>query len=171
MALKPCKECKKEVSTSAKVCPHCGVQNPTVTASDALRGLVFLVVIIGGCVAFSGGGDKDKVAKSAPPKVSDAECVNTLACWGERHLAGASVRCTPHIEKLAKFSHKWTDSLLEMKMSHYRWRNQAEGTVTYIGDKIQFQNGFGAWQNYVYECDYDPKVESPIAVRAEPGRL
>ena len=28
MALKPCKECHQEVSTSAKVCPHCGRKNP-----------------------------------------------------------------------------------------------------------------------------------------------
>lgn len=28
MALTKCKECKKEVSTSAKLCPHCGVKNP-----------------------------------------------------------------------------------------------------------------------------------------------
>jgi RNA polymerase subunit RPABC4/transcription elongation factor Spt4 len=29
MALKPCRECKREVSTDAKACPHCGKANPT----------------------------------------------------------------------------------------------------------------------------------------------
>jgi hypothetical protein len=29
MAMKACKECKKEVSTEAKVCPNCGKKNPT----------------------------------------------------------------------------------------------------------------------------------------------
>ena len=29
MALKPCRECKKEVSTEAATCPSCGVPNPT----------------------------------------------------------------------------------------------------------------------------------------------
>ena len=29
MAMKPCKECKVEISTSAKVCPHCGKKMPT----------------------------------------------------------------------------------------------------------------------------------------------
>lgn len=29
MALKPCKECNKKVSTEASVCPLCGVPNPT----------------------------------------------------------------------------------------------------------------------------------------------
>jgi hypothetical protein len=29
MALKPCRECKKKVSTQASTCPSCGVPNPT----------------------------------------------------------------------------------------------------------------------------------------------
>jgi hypothetical protein len=29
MALKPCRECKKKVSTEASTCPNCGVPNPT----------------------------------------------------------------------------------------------------------------------------------------------
>ena len=29
MALKPCRECKKKVSTEAATCPSCGVPNPT----------------------------------------------------------------------------------------------------------------------------------------------
>jgi hypothetical protein len=38
MALKPCRECKKEVSTDASACPHCGRKAPTVST---LRRLVF----------------------------------------------------------------------------------------------------------------------------------
>lgn len=30
MALKPCRECKKKVSTEAVTCPNCGVPNPTL---------------------------------------------------------------------------------------------------------------------------------------------
>jgi hypothetical protein len=30
MALKPCRECKKKVSTEALTCPSCGVPNPTI---------------------------------------------------------------------------------------------------------------------------------------------
>ncbi len=29
MTLKPCRECRKEVSTQAKTCPQCGVPHPT----------------------------------------------------------------------------------------------------------------------------------------------
>ena len=37
MALKPCRECKKKVSTEATVCPSCGVPNPTQSTKNKKR--------------------------------------------------------------------------------------------------------------------------------------
>ncbi len=45
MALVKCKECKKEVSKSAKTCPHCGVKDPGTTILDGLLGLLIFIVI------------------------------------------------------------------------------------------------------------------------------
>jgi len=36
MALRPCKECGKKVSTLAKTCPSCGISNPGVKESSRL---------------------------------------------------------------------------------------------------------------------------------------
>ncbi|OQX27599.1 MAG: hypothetical protein BWK80_04550 [Desulfobacteraceae bacterium IS3] len=101
-------------------------------------------------------------------KLENPNCHLDLQCWGDKHHIAASIRCTGHVEKLAKYSHKWTDGILESKFSQFRWINMDKGIVTYIGDKIQFQNGFGAWQNYTYECDYDPNSDIVIDVRARP---
>lgn len=108
---------------------------------------------------------------SSAPKVSDAECRKTLQCWAERHNATAAVRCSPLVERLAKNNFEWTDGILEPKFSHYRWKNQATGEVTYLGDKIKYQNGFGAWIFHTYECDLDGTGERVTDVRASPGRL
>lgn len=35
MALKPCRECAAQVSTEAKTCPHCGIDNPATATSEA----------------------------------------------------------------------------------------------------------------------------------------
>jgi hypothetical protein len=37
MALEPCRECGREVSTEAQTCPHCGVGRPAATASVTPR--------------------------------------------------------------------------------------------------------------------------------------
>ena len=107
----------------------------------------------------------------AEAAAKEAECRRDLSCWGERANRVAAHRCVGHVERLAKFDYEWTDGFLETKFSHYRWRNISEGTVTLLGDKIKFQNGFGAWQHHTYECDVDPAVESILDVRAGPGRL
>lgn len=119
----------------------------------------------------------DRRAASAPavsasaPTTASVQCEIDLKCWAERHSAAATVRCDDAVERLAKYSHKWTDGFLEPKFSHFRWRERDKGTVTYIGDKIQFQNGFGALQNHIYECDFDPRLERVVDARARPGRL
>jgi DNA-directed RNA polymerase subunit RPC12/RpoP len=47
MALTKCKECGKEVSSSAKKCPHCGVKNLSVTGrQQAIGCLVFIVLVL-----------------------------------------------------------------------------------------------------------------------------
>jgi hypothetical protein len=107
----------------------------------------------------------------AKPAISDDECKKTLQCWGEKHDVEASVYCRQPVELLAKNNFEWTDGILEPKFSHYRWKNQQAGVVTYIGDKIKYQNGFGAWIFHVYECDWDPVAKKVVDVRARPGRL
>lgn len=171
MALVKCKECKKEVASSAKVCPHCGVKNPATKTSHALIGLGALVLVIFAAVKCSSGGDDAKSADAAKQAADDAACKTDLQCWGDKNTVGASVYCKDDIERLAKYSVKWTDGTFDMKMTRFRWKDKANGVLTYFGDKAQFQNGFGAWQNVVYECDFDPASKKVLDVRAHVGRL
>ena len=45
MALKPCRECKKEVASDATECPHCGCKGPVANFEVIFKGLVALLVI------------------------------------------------------------------------------------------------------------------------------
>ena len=44
MALKPCKECGKDVSEHAKICPHCGIKDPM--RGGFVRGLITLIALV-----------------------------------------------------------------------------------------------------------------------------
>jgi len=114
--------------------------------------------------------EEKRLAKEEQVK-KEAACRKNIQCWGDEHNIAASFACDDLVEKLAKFSHEWTDGFLEPKFGNFRWKNRDQGVVTYIGDKIKFQNAFGAWQNIIYECDYDPINEVVLDVRAEAGRL
>lgn len=170
MALVKCKECGKDVSTSAKVCPHCGIKSPGVKASDALKGfaLIFVVIFI---IAQCSDSDDKPTSVDAKPQVSETECIKTLQCWGEKHAISAGAYCQRPIEKLAKYSFEWLDGAFTPRFSYYRWKDQPNGYVTYIGDKIKLQNGFGAWSNYTYECDFNPATNTVIDVRIGQGTL
>lgn len=50
MALVTCVECKKEISSSVKVCPHCGKKDPMISDKDIAIGLL---AIIGICLIFA----------------------------------------------------------------------------------------------------------------------
>jgi hypothetical protein len=171
VALTSCKSCKQQVDTTAKTCPHCGVANPGVTAAQQVIGGIILVAIIAFGFKMCSGGDDKSPDAAAAPKVDDATCRKDLQCWGDKHSISGGVYCKDPVEKLAKFTARWTDGTFETKFSHFRWLDQSKGTLTLIGDKIEFQNGFGAYQGHTYECDFDPATNQVLAVRASPGRL
>lgn len=56
MPLKPCRECKKEVSTEAKTCPHCGASKPTrgpfgaTSTGTGCVAILIVAVVFGMCV-------------------------------------------------------------------------------------------------------------------------
>lgn len=102
---------------------------------------------------------------------ADAQCRQSLQCWGEKHSIAAAFKCEDAVERIAKYQAEWTDGLLEPKFSHFRWKDHEAGVVTYLGDKVKFQNGFGAWQNMSYACDYDPERDLVLSVNVQPGRL
>lgn len=98
-------------------------------------------------------------------------CKKNLQCWAEKHDGNAYLKSREIIEKHAKYQFEWTDGFLDSKITHYRWHNQNRLTITYLGDKIKFQNGFSAWQNMIYQIDYDPLNEKLLNVSVRPGRL
>ena len=170
MALVSCKECKKEVSKNSKTCPNCGIDKPGITANDTAKGClgVFAFVIIFAVVMASCNDDD---SSSSSPKLSDSECNKSLSCLAEKHIIYAGAICQSPIQKISKYSYEWTDGFSTPRFSHYRWVSQSKGIITYIGDEIKLQNGFGAWAHYTYECDFDTAKQSVIDVRATQGRI
>ena len=37
-------------------------------------------------------------------------------------MVNAMMRCKPAVERMAKYSHKWTGSWLEAKFPYFRWK-------------------------------------------------
>ena len=179
MALKPCRECKKQVSTEAKTCPHCGINNPApVTTAggepsrkDKLIGIGIFFALIAGAITMCSDSEDEKAAAAKQAAEAKAACAKDLQCAGDQGVISAGIVCPREIEKLAKNSMKWTDGTLEPKFSKFRWANKDQTAITFLGDRAQFQNGFGAYVNVVYECDMTSDMATLLAVRVREGRL
>jgi hypothetical protein len=116
-------------------------------------------------------GYSDKTAYDAYLRAEEAKCRTSLSCWGDRFVVQSAVRCADAVPKLANYDHEWTDGVLDLKFPNMKWKDREAGIITYSGDAIKFQNAFGAWSNYIYECDFDTASESVLEVRANPGQF
>lgn len=66
MAMTKCKECGKEVSSTAEMCPHCG-HKPKRTSGCAMIAAVFIaVVVVVSVVARCSGSDSTPTTASTP---------------------------------------------------------------------------------------------------------
>lgn len=161
-----CVKCKKEIEPKAKVCPHCGKSDPTVGTPEKVAGGVgcLVIILVAALFIFAGPCAEEDATKAA-------RCHYDLQCWGQKHEVSARKDCFAAVERLAMYEMRWNAGE-GSRLTHFRWTDRDSlGWVTYIGDKASFQNGFGAWQNMVYECDYDPAKKRILDARARPGRM
>lgn len=72
MALKPCRECGHEVSTDAKICPHCGVRSPTASGGlkNAPLGIFIILFVIAVWVIATSKPPRNSAGRNATPKAS-----------------------------------------------------------------------------------------------------
>lgn len=179
MALVKCHECANDVSTEADACPKCGAKmrapkKPPIKLTIIHKiGIIIASVMI--MVAIFGPDDSNNKPNTSTSALTQTEnaaaCRKDLQCWGDKNIAAVGVYCKDSIERQAKYSVKWTDGTFETKFSRFAWLNQQKGTIKYFGDKAQFQNGFGAYQNVVYECDFDPSTNRVLGINVAPGHL
>lgn len=176
MAMTTCKECGKDVSDAAVTCPHCGIvlinqpasqsRNKGCSAS-ALFGAAILMFFF--ALLLSTCSDSNNSSLNSTKKESCKP--DDLICIGSKGVIGASIYCKRAVENMAKHNVKWTDETFEQKFSRFRWKNMGTGEITYIGDRAEFQNGFGAYTPVIYECDMAQDNKTVLDVRVSEGRL
>lgn len=135
MALRPCPDCKREISTEAAACPQCGYDLKGKRAAQqqsrkAVGCLAMIAVVVIYVATFDSGGS------SSPPR--DPNLFDALyAC--EQYTKGRL-----RSPSTAKFGKAGTTADAV--------RSLGEGRYKVIG-YVDAQNAFGAMIRNVYECD------------------
>jgi RNA polymerase subunit RPABC4/transcription elongation factor Spt4 len=177
MAQVKCKECKTKFLSTETKCPECGGEKSTSGGLSSVE-MVMVVLMAFGCIAAKehwNAGHEQRVAEEAAQEAAKAAeevaaCKTNLQCWGDKFGVASDIACGPAVERLAKYSFRWTTGTLDTKFPSFKWLDRPSGYLTYIGDRVEFQNGFGAYQNMIYTCDYDPIGKRVINVSVKPGR-
>jgi hypothetical protein len=116
--------------------------------------------------------EQEEAEERAKAEHATAEaCERDLQCIGNEKSIEAAFACRPWVERMAKNDFQWTDHWYEGKFDRFRWHEKSHDVITYVGDKIKFQNGFGAWVRSKYECDYNFRKKSVADIRVEAGQL
>jgi len=194
---KTCRSCFTEINARASVCPACRSKQPDRSKLIAVLALGFVGFTVYG---LSGNKQSTATTSTTPEQIAakaeakrqedeakakakaeeTARCRADQKCWTDKAMWSGKYDCQKAIERLAKYDFKWTDGWLDFKFSHYHWRDWNKQIITLSGDKIQFQNGFGAWTRHPYYCDVDMSKVDPnkplegarvLTARVEPGRL
>lgn len=91
MALTKCRECGKEISTTARSCPHCGAKRTSVLGRIWLAAKLFVALIVG-LMAYQCGTVMNRVSssESSPPLAGAAPATPSAA----RSPTPSAPRCT-----------------------------------------------------------------------------
>lgn len=174
MALIKCHECGSDVSSEAAACPKCGVKPKQpkkepqhLSKWQVLWGLGVALA----CVAWMANRTDNSSPSPSASQASEETCRQDLQCWGKKSIGFAENRCKEPIEKQALHSIRWDDDWSHPMFARLAWHDQAAGVITFMGDRVEFQNGFGAFTRFTYACDYDTALKTVVEVRTFEGRL
>lgn len=129
--------------------------------------LLMLVVaaigLIWACNAVTGESEAERAAKDMAC-LRDIDCLANKTSW----QSAGGLACESLVEDQALYSARWTDGLAESKFSKVALQAPTYKSFRLLGDKVEFQNGFGAWQRMRYTCEYDPINELALTVQVIP---
>lgn len=172
MALTTCKECKKEVSNTAKICPHCGIKDPGVRWWHGVIAVLALGVLGTGAYMYFGDNSTNSDASKEQTLTSEAKACTAEdgECLFNKYWAKAAPGCRKLIEKSSKYDYEWTDGIMTPMFSHYR-NDAPQNQITFIGDKVKFTNGFNAKTTMTYHCTFDLKTLKVVNFNIDSGKL
>lgn len=142
MALKSCKECNHQISTSAKTCPNCGYKTAPLIGGGWITIIVFILIF-----AFIGAGKSPEEAVESAAEATNDEVLTKRSSEPSQsdldyQAKGACI--------LAIKANLHDPSSAEIYSNDAYIENQ-NGIYT-VQMKVRATNGFGAKRLSVFEC-------------------
>lgn len=139
MAIKPCRECGKDVSSEADKCPHCGIAKPAGGGTSVSGGfcgcliIAFMVLYLIGTCSTATRTDAERAADA------------------ERDVAiSARIVCEAQVK--ARLKAPATANFVREGREYGPAASDASGKTWIVRGNVDAQNGFGALIRNRYQC-------------------
>lgn len=144
--------------------------------------LAIVILLLAGAaaayLALSPKAHDTKAAEAVPAPAVEAvtsepvppACATEEQCAVERVKDRAEGTCRQAVAARAKYDLRWDDSGRPLFIRG-GWADKARTDVTFAGDAVSFQNGFGAYEHMVYLCTVDTATAALKGLEIAPGRL
>ena len=104
------------------------------------------------------------IAEKAAESERKRNILNDAELLHKEYFGAAEWDCAKAVEKEAKWDFEWLDGMFTFKFDRYKTTVETPGVLVVLGDKLKFQNGFGAWTRMNYSCHYDGPNERVLGV-------
>ena len=173
MALKACRECKKQVSASAKICPGCGVAAPIRKKGAGMTGVILGVLALGYCTSrLKDAYDSDTAWNTSHPGMVRADARTgrpPLRHDIQIYAIRGAVLC-PTEEELNVFQRGAPNACTRLRQPHPVSVVEMKGFLlpTY---KVRMQDGYGLSEAWMSMSDLANEPNPPVPVAGgEPVR-
>lgn len=139
---------------------------PWVVAGVALLGISGWYLASRSGAPESGAASASRVGDGKAP-ASNLPCHQVLKCAAAQAVQEAGTACRSPIEQLAVYAPRWTQRAGEPIFNDYAWHNEKQGSITFFGNRAEFQNASGGFGTVAYECDWDPRTHQVLEARAK----
>jgi hypothetical protein len=150
MALKACKECGKEISTTAKFCPHCGKKKTSrVSILFAIMLILFVIGLLAGIMrSEQQAADTSAVESTRRQALTPAQRTQEDAETAkEQKLSAANALC---YSTLKASLHDPSSAKLDPSSGWYT-KEQKDGTIR-VQPTGRAKNAFGAYVYGAWDC-------------------
>ncbi len=104
------------------------------------------------------------IAEKAAERERKRNILNDAELLHEEYFGAAEWDCAKAVERRANWDFEWLDGVFSFKFDRYETTVETPGVLVVLGDKVKFQNGFGAWTRMNYSCHYDGPNERVLSV-------
>ena len=155
MALKPCRECKTEISTDAKTCPHCGKKKPHDSPLQNVIGGIVLFGLVAGGLAWCGGDDE-----TASDAVADKSAEGPITATGLEGCARKAMRGATGVERILKVDIRDSAADPGQKLIDVTFEAADNLTTSFVKGGIEQ----GMWRGYhaIFTCPEEPVARATM---------